>query len=423
MINMLIWLLIIVLVLFSAFFSASEIALASANKVRLRLASERGDKASRRAEQLIEAYSRTLPTILIGNNLVNIAASSVATVLCVGYFGARGQTVAAVGTTAVLLIFGEILPKIVAAEIADKLVLKVSAPIKLFMFVFAPIVITVSAAVNRLSVLWTPKETVPTVTDDELITLLETIEEEGVFTEAEGELIKSAINFADVTAHEIQTPRVDMAAFDIADPVESLLTDDELMSYSRIPVYSDSPDNIVGILHTKQLLKAVISGEDVTDIRRFLKPPVYVHMTRNIQSILMEFRNMHSQMAVVVDEFGGTMGILTLEDILEEIVGEIYDESDEVEEEFSVAQDGSYEVDGGMNIHDMFEMLEYEPDDFESEYTTAGGWATEMLDRFPAEGDSFRFGPLDVTVTKAEAMRVEELMIIKNKDHTLDKDE
>ncbi len=403
--DILVCLMLLVLMTLSALFSGSEIAFAISNKSRLSKAAESGKKSAQIALYIDKNYTRSISTILIGNDLVDIAIPSVITVLFIGYLGnENGPIAAAAVSTVVVLIFGEILPKILANEYADKLVYYVSYPIRFFMFLFAPVVSVVTLIVNKLEKHWTPKEQEPATTD-ELVTMLETIEDEGMITEKESELIKSAIEFPDVTAKDILTPRVDVAAFDIGEGIEHIFDDEELLSYSRFPVYRESLDNIIGIMPTKILIKTAIADPNA-DLLSLLTPPVYVHMTRTISSILLEFRHTHSHMAVVVDEFGGMMGILTLEDILEELFGEIYDESDEVKTEPVQDGAGSYEIDGGMNIYDMFDIIGFDVRDFESEYTTVGGWTTEMLDRFPVAGDSFDYENLTVTVLEAKAMRV-----------------
>lgn len=404
--------LMVLLVLFSAFFSSSEISYATANKLHIRSAAEAGDRRAKGVQWISDHFPKFLSTILVGNNLVNIAFSSVMTLLLNTYYGSSGESAAPLVSTAVLLICGEIIPKIVGTSQADRLVYFYVYPLRFFMLLFTPVVAVVNAIVGTLSKLWTPEEPEPEVTDDELVTILETIEEEGVFTEQESELIKSAIEFSDVTAVDILVPRVDVTAFNLDDGLEKLLEDEEMLSYSRIPVYRETIDNIQGILSTKKLLKAAVTQElDEIDVDDLLSPPVYVHKTRTISSILKEFRKKHLMMAVVVDEFGGTMGILTLEDILEEIVGDIFDESDDVELDVVPEGEDIYTVDGGTNIDDFFEYIGYTPADFESEYSTMGGWAVEKLDRFPKVGDHFTWDRFDVTVTAAETMRVETLQI------------
>ena len=412
MMTFLLCLLLVLLVLLSAFFSSSEIAYATASKLRLQNDAENGSKRAARAMWITENFTGFLSTILVGNNLVNIAFSSAMTAVMLVTDGRRGETVAPIVSTLVLLIFGEIIPKIAGTSQADRLVRVYTTPLRFFMILFKPVTSLVTRLVERLEKHWTAEEPEPEVTDDELVSILETIEDEGVFTEQESELIKSAIEFSDVTAADIFIPRVDVSAFDIEDSVEDLLKDQDLLSYSRIPVYRDTIDDILGILSTKKLLKAAITSP-VADIRleELLSPPVYVHKTRNISSILSEFRRKHLMMAIVVDEYGGTEGILTLEDILEEIVGDIFDESDDIELDVERKSDNVYIVDGGTNIEDFFDSIDYRPEHFESEYSTMGGWAVEMLDRFPEKGDHFTWDRFSVTVTEAEARRVETLEV------------
>lgn len=410
------YILIIVSVLLSAFFSGSENALGSCNRMRLEKKVEEGKRSAVTAKKMTDDFPHAISTILMGNNLVNILASTAATILFVNYFPKNGEAIATVVMTLVILIFGEILPKLIAVEYADSIVTVIAPPLRVIMIIFAPIVYSVTWLVNLISPVWTPREEAPSATTDELCTMVEEIEEEGVITERESELIRSAIEFTDVNARDIMTPRVDVAAFDIDDGIESLLSNHELLQYSRFPVYRESFDNVIGILSSRKVIKEAAAGHEI-DIEAMLKPVLFVHMTRPISSILHELTANHLQMAVVVDEYGGSMGILTREDIIEEIVGEIYDETDEEEEPDVIdAGMGSYILDGGISIEDMFEAVGYTPVEFESEYATAGGWATEMLDKFPSEGDSFRYEHLTVTVIEAQPKRVEKLLITVKRD-------
>lgn len=402
------------LVLLSAFYSSSEIAFAKSNIKRMKNAAEAGDRKAERVVYISDHYTQSLSTILVGNNLVNIAASSVATMFFVVVMDMKtnGETWATVVTTLVLLIFGETLPKILAADRPDALAKVYAAPLRFCMRLFKPVVSMVSAMVSKLEHLWKPKEKVPQTTTEELCIILEDAEEQGVFTEEEGELIKSAIEITDIMAMEIITPRVDMVALDIDDIGEELPT--EVLRHSRIPVYRGTIDNIIGVLPLKKLLKERLAQPGVKiDIESLLVPPIYVHKTRMVSSIIREFRRNHLQMAVVLDEFGGTMGILTMEDIMEEIVGEIFDERDDVEDDVVRTGDGMYLVDGSMNVYDMFEAIEYEPPkDFKTEYTTVGGWATEMLDKFPVQGDEFSYDRLTVRVLEVSSRRVGMVRVI-----------
>lgn len=408
-----IYILMVLLVLCSAFFSSSEIAFATMNKLRMEKAAEEGDRRSKLALAVSGDFPRFLSTILVGNELVNSAFSACVTMTLMELAVRHEDVWAPIVSAVILLIFGETIPKIIGTDYADGLSRRFAPLLRVCMWVFTPVVALVTALVGRLSKLWTPEETEPEVTDDELVTILETIEDEGVFTEREGELIRSAIEFSDVTALDIYTPRVDVYAVDLDDDIRDILADDDLLSYSRLPAYRESIDNIVGILSTKKLIKAAIT-QPVEEIRleELLTEAIFVHKTRNISSILMEFKKKQCQMAVVADEYGGTLGILTLEDILEEIVGEIFDETDEVELDVVPSGEDGYIVDGGTTIDDFFESVDYHPpEDFETEYDTMGGWAIERLDRFPVAGDHFVYDIFDVTVLEAEAMRVDKLRV------------
>ena len=394
---------LLIFVILSAFFSSAEIAFAKCNKLRFEKYSQEGSRTAALVLRIAEDYTSSLSTILVGNNLVNIAASSLATVVAISLLGrARGETTATIITTAVILVFGETLPKIIAAAIPDSTAKLYARPLYFCMIIFKPIVVVVNKFVNSLAKLWT-KDDQSNVTSEELCEILEDIEEEGVFSEDESDLIRSAIEFTDTMAMDILVPRVDVFAIDIDDPLE---LSNDLYKHTRVPVYEGSIDNIIGIISTKKLIKAIVSGEE-PDIRKLMFEPIFVHKTRTISSILEEFRETHRQMAVVVDEYGGTMGILTLEDITEEIVGDIFDERDSDETDIKAIGENEYEVDGGTNIYDLFDYIDFdEPSDFESDYITVGGWATEMLDKFPEAGDSFTYENLRITVTQAEAVRV-----------------
>ncbi|MBP5289487.1 MAG: HlyC/CorC family transporter [Clostridia bacterium] len=398
----------------SAFFSGSEIAIAQANRSRMNKKAEEGDKKAKAALRVMDNFAETISTILFSNNLVNIAFTSVATALAVKWWFPDGytagkETLVTLGLTLAVLIFGEIIPKILSAETADRTARNVARPIRFFSVLFRPVVKGVTFIIEKLARLWKRDEGV-SATTDELATMVDEIQEEGLFTEEEGDLIRSAIDFSETQAREVMIPRVDVAGFDLDEgSIEDLRKNKELLSYARFPVYRESLDNVVGVLSTKRFVEAIMDGEDF-QIEDLLYEPVYVHMTRTISSILAEFRQKRLQMAFVIDEFGGTMGILTMEDILEEIVGEIYDERDEVEEDV-IRRGDSFEVDGSANIEDVFEEIGFVDDDFESAYTTVGGWATEVLDKFPEKGDSFVYQTLTVTVLEADEHRVEKLRI------------
>ena len=417
--------LVCILIILSAFFSGSEIVYATASKPRLHHEADEGSSRAKKALRIVEDYVRAISTILVGNNLVNIATASLVTLLCVSNLFPGNQNAelyAEIIATLALLIFGEILPKILCAEHANRLALSFARPLTGAMAFFKPVVWLVTRMVDGLSGLWTPEEGETAMTDEELALVVDTTKEEGVFTESEGELIKSAIEFSDVTAHDILIPRVDVSAYDIEEPLEKLLPASDAMSYSRLPVYRESIDHIIGILPMKMFVKEVLTrGAENVIVEEMLVEPLFVHMTKNINEILKDFREQKTNMAVVLDEYGGTMGILTIEDILEEIVGEIYDETDEPEEEdVTEVADGTYLLDGSMNIYDAFEEIDYEPKDFDSEYTTLSGWITELLDHFPEVGDEFTCEAISGKVLAVEGPLVSQVQI--RVDKTEDED-
>ena len=414
MINVIRIIFFILMILLSAFFSGVEIVYVSANKVRLKMAAEDGEKSAIRAQYINDHYTASLSAILLGNNLVNIVATTIGTMFAVYYIESEdvAQTVSTIVVTVVLLIFGEIFPKILGARFSDKLVRPLSLPLKIAMFLFYPVVWLTEKAMRKLSPLWTPKETAPSVTTEELVTIVEEMEEEGGFSEEESDLIRSAIEFNEITAKDIITPRVDTSAFNIDDGLEELVKDSDLLSYSRFPVYKETMDNVIGIISTRKFVHEYFKKGNDLDVYSVIEEPMFVHMTREISSILTEMKEKNCEMAIVLDEFGGMLGIITAEDIVEEIVGDIYDEGDDVEDDI-VRRGDVIEIDGSMNIHDFFDEFDLNENDFESEYTTMGGLASEILDKIPEKGDSFEFMGYDMTVAEVSLNRVEKISAFK----------
>ena len=403
--------LIVILIILSAFFSSCEIAYSSVNKIKLKKKVSDGNKEATKAMEIVNNYSEALSTILIGNNLVNIAVSSLATMVAVAYLGEEmGSLLATIVATIVVLIFGEILPKALANKFSLKLTLLYVKPFKICRIIFFPITFLVTKFVKLISKIWTPKNIEVSEIDEELNVITEELEEEGVIDEEDAELIISAIDFRDVTAHEIIIPRVDVFAIDIDDNQEDILKNEQIFRYSRVPVYEDTIDHVIGILNTTSLMKKILNGEQI-DLRSMLIEPMYVHKTKHISNILTKFKATNQHLAIVADEFGGFMGILTIEDIVEELVGDIFDETDEVILDYKELGENIYEVDGDMNIYDFFELVDYDDRDFESEYTTVGGWCTDMLEKFPEVGDTFEFANFTVTITEVEGMRVGKIKV------------
>ncbi len=403
---------IIILVACSAFFSASEIAYASLNKLRLKNAAGEGGLRAIWAGQIVDQYERALCTILMGNNLVNIGASSVGTVIAMELVGGeQGAAYATAIMTVIILIFGEIVPKQVAKQHADSFALTVAPLMRLLTFVTQPLVTVVMFLVNNISRLWGGKGEAQGITADELVTIIETVEDEGVIDEERSDLLQSAIEFSEVEVQEIITHRVDMLVIDIDDPLDEILQTVMESSYSRIPVYEDNIDNIIGVLVVNQFYRKLLETKDF-NLRSLLAPVCYVHESLTLPVVFEELQRQKMQLAVAIDEYGGTQGIVTMEDILEQLVGEIWDESDEVYDEFVELGENLYECSGNLGVDDFFDHLDLDPPmEEDDDYMSMGGWAIEMLDGFPNEGDHFQYKNLFVTVTEMKEQRVVKLQV------------
>ena len=395
-------LIILLMVLLSAYFSASEISFNASNKMRLKKAAEGGSRSAALAYKISEDFTTALSAILIGNNLANIAASTAATVIAMNLLlslntmnsDGMASLVSTVVMTLIILIFGEIVSKIIAKNNADAAVRLFAWPTRILTWILFPLVWLVMRLIRLLSSLWgKDDEDAPTVTEEELSSIIETVEEEGVIDEEKSELLQSAIDFRDTTVEEIMTPRIDMLAFDIADSPEEIEKLVDESRFSRLPVYEDSIDNIIGILYLNHYYKRITDREAGSEfsLRDLLMKPSFIHKTMKLPAALSLLRERKTHIAIVVDEFGGTLGLVTMEDILEELVGEIWDESDEIVEECVRTGENTYEVNGDMNIDDFFAEIEFEPREFECDYSTVGGWAIEMLEADPHVGDSFSY--------------------------------
>lgn len=403
---------IVILVIFSAFFSGSEIAYASANEKRLKASAETKKGLSRRwAYYIKQNYDKALSTILIGNNLVNIASSSIATLIVINLLGDNYAWVATVVMTLIVLTFGEILPKVVASGIAEGFSTFVAIPLRLLMVITYPLVMLVMWMLHGISKLWSKSlPDGPSVTEDDIENFIETAEDEGILDEERSDLLQSALDFDDVLAYEIITHRVDMISIDIDDPYEDILRTINTSPYTRIPVYEDTIDNIIGILHLNHALKLMIDSKHI-DIRKEMMPVNFVHKTTPLPDVLAVMKQKQCHMVVVTDEYGGTMGIITMEDVLEQLVGDIWDESDEIVDELVKLDDTTYEADGDMRIYDFLDEMELDDRDFDDDNATLGGWAIEMLGGYPAVGDSFEYEHLTITVKKLGKRRIERLLI------------
>ncbi len=392
----------LLLVASSAFFSASETAYTSLNTVRLKRMASDGDARAAKVLALSERYESLLSTILIGNNIVNILASSLATVTFVRWLGNGGVSVATVVTTVVVLLFGEVAPKSIAKDHAEGIALKFYPLLFAITKLFTPFNWLLGCWQKLLGKVVKPAED-RGFTEEELITIVEEAESEGEIDAHESELIRSAIEFTDVDVEEILTPRVDIEAIAIDATDEEVATAFQA-GFSRLPVYQETVDNIVGILHEKDFY----TNRGKKRVSELMTQPVFVPETSKVSDLLKFLQKSKAHMAVVVDEYDGVTGIVTMEDILEELVGEIWDEHDEVVEDYREVGDGAYLVSGGANLDDMLELFgidkEYDP-------VTVNGWVQEALGRFAKAGDSFERDGLKVTVEKADKRRATEVRV------------
>ncbi|MBQ6466205.1 MAG: HlyC/CorC family transporter [Oscillospiraceae bacterium] len=401
----------------SAFFSASEMAYSACNTLRLENLRDGGSKRAGAALRLAEHYDDALSAILIGNNLVNIASSSLAAVLVVLLTGSDAKTwLATLIVTLLVILFGETIPKITAKKNATRVALRHAYAVQALRILLWPLIWLIVSLIRLLTFgMKGEQEEDPDEAVEELQSIIETAEDEEVLDEDRSELVQAAIDFAEISAFEVMTARVDVQAIDIDDDWEDILAQIEEAPYSRLPVYEDSIDNIIGVLYLNHFLKA-LTEDGKADIRALLMPPCYVYKTVKLPAVLSQLRKARQHLAVVTDEYGGTLGVVTMEDVLEQIVGEIWDETDTVEEEVVQRPSGEYELDGDMLLSDMLELVGISEDEFEAESDTVGGWTLERFGAFPEPGDSFRYEDLTVTVLEMDGRRVEKVLVKRDQE-------
>ena len=405
---MTLWVALVILVGFSAFFSASETAFSSLNQIRLKSRAEDGDSSAARVLNMAEQYDKLLSTILIGNNIVNIAAASIGTILFTRMLGAeRGATVSTIVLTIIVLIFGEVTPKSLAKEMPERIATAVSPFLVLLMALMTPLT-WLFTQWKKLLGRFVHSGEADTITEGELMTMVSEAENDGELTDRESELIRSAIEFDDVEVEEILTPRVDVVAVEDDIPLEELAQTFAESGYSRLPVYHGTIDNIIGVVHEKDFYIARL--KKATKIDDLVVPTLYTTGSTQISQLLRTLREQHHHMAVVVDEYGGTEGIITLEDILEELVGEIWDEHDEVTEDFRKQSDGSWLVSGSASVDDLYEELDL-PEEEDIDSNTVNGLVQEKTCHLPKVGDRFTLGEYDGVVTRTAKRRVTEVRL------------
>ncbi len=397
---------LVCLIVLSAYFSATETAFSSLNRVRLRSKAESGDRRAARALALAEDYDRLLSTILIGNNIVNIVATTVSTLFFTQLLPVYGPTVSTVALTLVILIFGEISPKSLAKESPERFAMFSAPLLGLFINLLRPVNFLFSQWKRLLSRLFRSQGD-EGITEEELITMVDQAEDEGGLDQHESELIRAAIEFNDLEVEEILTPRVDIAAVEDTATAEEIARCFAENGYSRLPVYHEDIDDIVGVIHEKDFYSARYRGQ--SDVSALVSPVLYTTGNTKISDLLRILQRQKAHMVIVVDEYGGTEGLVTLEDIVEELVGEIWDEHDEVVEQFQKQEDGSYIISCGADLSDLFDLFSISG---ECDANTVSGWVMEQVGRVPEEGDRFVCEGLDVTVTKVDHRRVMEIRVV-----------
>lgn len=404
--------LLIVLVFLSAFFSSAETAFSSVNQIRLKNYVEQKRTGSVKALYIAENFDRALSTILVGNNIVNISAATISAKLATDIFGATiGLPLSTFAMTVIILIFGEILPKSFAKEHAEQFSLKIAGILLFLMKVLSPIIWFFIKLKVLVSKMIKQKEDLPTYTEEEIKELLNLSEAEGVIDKKENELVHRSLNFNDISVNQIFVPRINVIAIDINHPIEEIKQIFLKERYSRIPIYEEHVDNIIGILSEREFLGKLVQKDEIT-IRELLRKPTFVIETLKIADLLPELQKNKTHMAVVIDEFGGTAGIITMEDILEELVGEIWDEHDEKISFMNQIDHDNYEFFAEFPLRDFAKIMKLP--NLISSYQTLGGWVIEKFEQVPSQGDEFQYEHLTIMINEIENRRVKKVLVKLN---------
>lgn len=396
-----------VLILLSAYSSATETAFSTMNKTRLKTMIEKGNKKAKLALSLAENYDKLISTILVGNNIVNIATASIGTLLFVGIYGDMGATISTVVVTILVLIFGEVTPKSIAKDMPEKFAM-FSAPImRVLITIFTPITFLFTQ-LKKLIAKFIKVEESEKMSQEELLMIVDEVQQEGSLDDDESDLIKNAIEFGELSAEDILTHRVDLEAVPITAKKEDIAKMFWDTRFSRLLVYEDNIDNIVGVIHLKDFYTE--DGIIKKDIKSIITKPLFVQKSEKINDLLKILQKNKSHIAVIIDEYGGTLGIVTMEDILEELVGEIWDEHDEIVEDFKKIDDDTFLVDGSLNFDDFSDFFNIVS---ETESISVGGWAMEQLGKIAEKGDSFEYDDLSITICETDSHRVTKLKIVR----------
>ncbi len=403
---------IFVLILLSAFFSATETAFSFVNKIRIQHSVENGDKKANTVLYIIEHFDNALTAILICNNVVNLGCSSIATMLCLKIWGEIGPAIATGLTTLLVLTFGEVIPKCLAKEHCDNFAMKTAGILKVITILLTPLVFIFIKLKSLALKIAGSKDDAPSVTENELKYIVESIEEEGVLEESESEMVRSALDFDEKTAEEILTPRVDVVFINIEDTPEKIKEIIIENRYSRIPVYENTTDNIVGILHTRDYLESLADG-NAPELKKIIQPPFFVFKSQQLSKILNSFKKTRDHMAIVTDEYGGTLGIVTMEDLLEEIVGDIWDEDEEIEHSYYKIGKDEFLVNGDIEIEDMLALFDLDENAIESDSVTVGGLILENAGDIPHKRESIEYGGFRFTVMEVKNQRIMRVVVKK----------
>ena len=416
------YVLIVLCLMGSAFFSGTEIAYTSLSKLKLKKDRENPRGIRKLVLFIYDHFDNALSTILIGNNLVNIAATSIATVLAVKLADSLGgkiaddtaSTIVTVVMTVLILIVGEITPKMIARRCSDTISKWAAVPLMTLMVVLFPAVLVTSWIVNLFGLLWRKKDGQEvTITEEEFENILDTAEDEGFIDESETELLQSALEFTDLDAGDILTPRIDVVGFELSDSLDTILDLISETQFSRYPVYERTVDHVVGILYVKHLLKELAEGREAS-LSDLMLEPVFIPKSMKLHAIMDEFRSRRTHMAVVADEYGGITGIVTMEDVLEQLVGDIWDENDDIVNDWQELGKDRYECAGDLNLTEFFDHLDLDDEEVDTDCATVGGWATENIGAMPVPFDAFDYKNFTILVKEVDDNRIERLIVLEH---------
>ncbi len=406
------WILSLCFIFFAAYIAVAETSLAAASKVKMKTLAEKGNKNAKKVLGALDHFNRTISTILICTNIAHLGAASLITVAVTRIWGLSAVTLSTFVTTLVVFFIGEMLPKSIAKKYADTLALWCIRPLSFLIWLLRP-ASAVLAAIGNLASRRTKGDPPVSATEDEIHEIIDDMTEEGSLDEEHGDLISSALRFNDITVESVLTPRVDMEAIDISDPPEDILEQIRGQNHSRLPVYEDSIDHIIGILRIRRYLRAYLDQGINVNLRKLLDEPYYVTESAKINDLLARMSRDKQSLAIVSDHYGGTVGVVTTEDILETLVGDIYDEEDEVEQPFIDLKNGCYLVDAEENVYDTFQEMEFDdPEDNEELYDMRlGEWVWEHFQAVPKVQEHFDYHGLKVYVARMDHNRIRKVML------------